>query len=168
MSYLAPFLLFIGLVLFVFGTYGLYSVLFNKILFQSDLKSLPKKINFEDSGNYYLSLSYTNDVSNIEFNLKNPQVQVDFIENSFKFKFYRKKIKWAELFKFNISTSGEYTLDLYNGNNQLNSHCIITKAISNFKKISYIISIVIGFNLLGFGILIITSLKFHDLIFSHF
>lgn len=167
MNYLIPFLVFIGLVLFTFGMYGLYSILFNKIIFQSDFKNLPKKIVITDVGIYSLSFPSKFNISNIELNLRNKDFDINFEEFFLKFKFYRKKIKWTESYKFSINITGEYTLDFYN-NNQVNYDFMITKTISNFKKIFYIILTVLGFNLIGFGILIINSPKFHSLILSNF
>lgn len=170
MVYFLYFVILLGIILFIYGVFGIYSLFFKGFLMSGSLKDLPKKFTIPDVGDYYISFPVQSDFIKDEITLrcsKKENSNVSFEENFFKFKFYRKNKKWSEFYKFNIELNGEYVLDCSTKNQRLDFDFIIAKAVSNSKKILSILACVFGFNITGFGILILSSVKAQILILGH-
>lgn len=170
MIYLIYFLVFLGIILFVGGVYGLYKMFFKGFILSSNLNNLPQNIIFSDRDDYYISFPLQFNLTEFELTLNsisNKDKRISFEENFFKFKFYRKNEKWGEFYKFNIDIPGQYVLQNSSKSSQLNYDFIVAKAVSNTKKTFCIIFLVFGFNLIGFGMFILNSIEFQILVFGN-
>jgi hypothetical protein len=169
MIHLIYFLVFIGTILFLSGIYGIYKILFKGFILSSNLNSLPQNIIFSDRDDYYISFPLKFNHTGCEFTLNsisNKDKRISFEENFFKFKFYRNNEKWREFYKFKIDIPGQYVLQNSSKSCQSNYDFIVAKAVSNIKKIFYIILLVFGFNLIGFGMFVLNSTEFQILVFG--
>lgn len=169
MIYLIYFFVFLGIVLFVGSVYGLYNMLYKGFVLSSNLINLPQEIFFSDRDNYFISFPMHFNHAECELRLNsisNKDKRISFEENFFKFKFYRKNEKWGEFYKFNIDYPDQYVLQNSSTSNMLYVDFIITKAFSNLTKTLYIVFLVLGFNLTGFGLFILYNIEFQILVFG--
>lgn len=113
----------------------------------------PKEILFDETGLYSISVQVGpyETVNQYSVAITRNGTHIDFNYPFAKYKFLHKGNFFKEFCQFQVDVKGKHTIQF---NNPLPANVVVKKAMNNIKRIFAIVLTVLGFNILGWGIIL--------------
>lgn len=130
-----------------------------------------KEFEINETGEYILAFPLNSEIDINQISLKNRHTSdtIELSEISFKFSFFKNLKKWTEFYKFKIQYLDSYLIEIkQESETDNNLNFLIAKSINNSHKILSLVSLVIGFNLIGISIIALLNNSIKILILNSF